>query len=119
MELEFEIAQLFDEDIKRLPKKSREKITDQINSIATSLLNGRKEFNETASIPYFFNLKNGYESSMYLLRVDNNMRIVAAIDDDPIFDKTIITLYRLVEKDIAEDAYKKIGELLYKSYGML
>jgi mRNA-degrading endonuclease RelE of RelBE toxin-antitoxin system len=119
MELEFDIADDFDNDIQRLSKESRDKIVDHINLVAASLLNGRKEFNDNASVPYIFNLKGGYHSSLYLLKADTHNRIVVAVDDDPIFDKKILTLYRLVDEHIAEKTYKEVGEKIYTSYGML
>ena len=119
MELEFDIAPSFDDDIKRLPKDNRNKVVDQINLVANSFMNGKKEFHDNASIPYLFTLKGGYHSSLYLVKADNCNRIVVAIDNDPIFEKTIFTLYRLVDKSIAEDTYKEVGENIYRSYGML
>ena len=98
MELEFQISQTFDDDIKSLPEENRVTVIDKINLVATSFMNGKKEFNENASVPYIFTLKGGYESSLYLIKADNNNRIIAAVDEDPIFDKISFLLFRIIDK---------------------
>lgn len=94
-------------------------IKNEINLVSGSLLNGRGSFMEKASMPYIFNLKNGLDSSLYVVRINDKIRMVAAVDDDPIFDKVSLTMFRLVNGDEAEQAYKETGEQLYKSLGVL
>jgi hypothetical protein len=45
--------------------------------------------------------------------------MIATVDDDPIFDKVSLTLFRLVNNKDAERVYKEVGEELYKSIGVL
>jgi len=70
-------------------------------------------------MPYIFNLKGGLDSSLYLVKVDEDNRMIATVDDDPIFDKVSLTLFRLVNNKDAERVYKEVGEELYKSIGVL
>jgi len=119
MKLEFLITESFDNDIKRLSAVQRNKIKDEINLISGSLLNGRTSFMKKASMPFIFNLKGDLDSSLYVVKIDAEKRLVVAVDDDPIFDKISLTMFRLVNDDDAEKAYKEIGEQLYKSIGVL
>jgi hypothetical protein len=119
MILEFDITQSFSDDMANLPKPQRKKIENQINLVSTSLLNGKTEFKENSSIPYIFNLKGGLESSLYLIRADQNNRMVVAVDEDPVFDKISLTFFRLVDKSKAEATYKQVGEDIYKKSGIL
>lgn len=119
MDLEFDITQSFNEDISRLPPSQRENISGQVNIISQSLLNRKAEFKENASIPYHFNLKGGLESSLVLIKVDQDYGIVAAVDEDPIFDKISLTLFRVVEDNNSKKIYKEIGNELYTKLGML
>lgn len=119
MELEFDITKSFNEDMSQLSSAQREQIGEQINVVSQSLLNGQTAFKENSSIPYIFNLKGGLDSSLFLIRADNDHRIVAAVDEDPIFDKISLTLFRIVDKDIAETVYKEVGEDIYKKLGIL
>jgi hypothetical protein len=102
-----------------LSSDQREKISKQINVVSQSLLNGKTAFNENSSIPYIFNLKGGLDSSLFLIRVDQDYRIVASVDEDPIFDKISLTLFRIVDKNNAEKTYREVGEDIYTKLGIL
>ena len=119
MNLEFLITESFDNDIKRLPEAQQNRIKDEINHVSGSLLNGRSFFMEKASMPYIFNLKGGLDSSLYVVKVDEDKKMVVAVDDDPVFDKVSLTMYRLVDESDADQVYKEVGEQLYKSIGIL
>lgn len=119
MELEFDITQSFNEDIAHLSSTQRENIREQINIVSQSLLNGKTVFKENSSILYIFNLKGGLDSSLFLIRVDQDNRVIAAVDEDPIFDKISLTLFRIVNKDKAEKIYKEVGEEIYSKLGIL
>jgi len=119
MELEFDITQSFSDDLAHLPAAQREKVQDQINFVSGSLLNGETAFKENSSIPYIFNLKGGLDSSLFVIKADQDNRIIAAVDEDPIFDKISLTLFRLVDKTKAEEVYRKVGEEIYKRLGIL
>lgn len=119
MELEFRITESFDEDMKSLPAIEQSKVKDEINFVSGSLLNGKTTFMQNASMPHIFNLKGGLDSSLYVVKVDEDKRVIAAVDDDPIFDKVSLTLFRLVDYKEASQAYKEVGEKLYKSLGVL
>lgn len=119
MKLEFLITEHFDKDIKELPKQQQSRIKKEINDVSGSLLNGKTSFMKKASMPYIFNLKGGLDSSLYLVQVDENKKMIAAVDDDPIFDKITLTMFRLVDESNADETYKEVGEQLYKSSGLL
>lgn len=119
MQLEFRVTEAFDKDMNGLPIKQRSKIKKGINLVSNSLLNGRTSFMEKASMPYIFNLKGGLDSSLYLVKVDDEKKMVVAVDDDPIFNKVSLTMFRLVNDTDAEITYKEVGEKLYKSIGVL
>jgi hypothetical protein len=119
MELEYRITQSFDMDMQGLSADEQNKIKDKINFVSGSLLNGKSAFMQEASMPYIFNLKGALDSSLFLVRLDENNRMIASVDDDPIFDKVSLTLFRLVNLKDAEKIYKEVGEQLYKSNGVL
>jgi len=119
MELEFRITQSFDEDMQGLSGEEQNKIKNKINFVSGSLLNGRSDFMHEASMPHIFNLKGGLDSSLFVVRLDDEKRMIASVDDDPIFDKVSLTLFRLVDGKDAEKIYKEVGEQLYKSNGVL
>lgn len=113
------ITEAFDNDIKKLPEAQQNRIKDEINYVSGSLLNGRSSFMEKASMPYVFNLKGGLDSSLYVVKADEDKKMVVAVDDAPIFNKVSLTMYRLVNENDAGQIYKEAGEQLYKSIGVL
>lgn len=119
MQLEFNITQSFKDDIDILSASQREIVGHQIDHISVSLLNGKSAFKENSSIPYIFDLKGGLDSSLFLIRADKNNRIIAAVDEDPVFDKISVTLFRIVDKNDAEKVYREVGSAIYKTLGIL
>ena len=57
---------------------------------------------------------DGYESSLYVLEVSQKIRIVLSIDEDPIFNHVVLTLFRAVEHDDFDAARKDVAESLYQ-----
>lgn len=119
MELAFDITKPFEEDMAQLSSAQRENIGNKINLVSQSLLNGKTDFRENSSVPHIFNLKGGLESSLFLIKVDTDNRVIAAVDEDPIFDKVSLTLFRLVDKNKADHIYKEVGEEMYTRLGIL
>ena len=119
MELEFRITQSFEQDMQNLSADQQNKLKDKINFVSGSLLNGKSAFMQEASMPHIFNLKGGLDSSLFLVRLNDEKRMIASVDDDPIFDKVSLTLFRLVDREDADKVYKEVGEQLYKSNGVM
>ncbi|MEA5532409.1 hypothetical protein [Crocosphaera sp. XPORK-15E] len=57
---------------------------------------------------------NGYESSLYTLKISQQLRVILAVDEDPIFGQVIFTLFRVVKHDDLDQAYQSIAESLYQ-----
>ena len=59
-------------------------------------------------------LLNGYESSLYTLRVSQKLRVILTVDEDPIFGQVIFTLFRVAKHDDFDKAHKGVAESLYQ-----
>nr|WP_228057540.1 hypothetical protein [Tychonema sp. LEGE 07203] len=57
---------------------------------------------------------NGYESSLYTLKVSRTLTVIWAVDEDPIFEQVIFTLFRAVKHDDLDRAYQRVAESLYQ-----
>ena len=57
---------------------------------------------------------NGYESSLYTLRISQKFRVILTVDEDPIFGQVIFTLFRVVKQDDFDKAHKGVAESLYQ-----
>ena len=65
--------------------------------------------------PVQIQLKGGLGSSLYSLRAGRDIRLILTVDDDPVFGQTLATLFRVVQHDELERAYRSIAQLLYRN----
>jgi mRNA-degrading endonuclease RelE of RelBE toxin-antitoxin system len=114
MELLFESTQQFERDLEELSKKERATVIRRINLFATQYPNRQSsDYAKLEQPPFSFDLK-GYDSSLYVLRVSPTLRLILAIDEDPIFEQIIFTLFRVVNREKCDRAYTSIAESLYQ-----
>ena len=57
---------------------------------------------------------NGYESSLYTLKVSQKLRVILTVDEDPIFEQVIFTLFRAVKYDDLDKVYQSVADSLYQ-----
>jgi hypothetical protein len=62
------------------------------------LPNDRAGFFKHATRPVVPVLRSKLQSSLYSIRAARDIRVLATIDDDPLFDRIIVTLLRVVRK---------------------
>ncbi len=53
-----------------------------------------------------------YDSSLHTLKISPTLGIVLTVDEDPIFDQVVLTLFRVVQSNHLPIAYHKIAESL-------
>ena|SRR2546423_13313187 len=115
MELIFKATKQFEEGLrKRFNSTEREKITQRINKYCQLLLTDRAAFFRRVNQPTAIKLRDGLESSLYILRIDNKTRVILSVDDDPIFDQVIITLMAIYEHDGSSKVFDSIAKSLYR-----
>jgi hypothetical protein len=104
----------FEKDIALLNEDEKAAVIQKINYCA-SLFSTHKSnvYRKLRRLPLSSDL-NGYESSLYTLRISQKLRVVLAVDEDPIFGQAIFTLFRAVQHDELDRAYKGVAESLYQ-----
>ncbi|MGP8246090.1 MAG: hypothetical protein ACLQVN_16420 [Bryobacteraceae bacterium] len=73
-----------------------------------------RSFFSRAQRPLRVHLKGGLSPSLCSLRVGRDIRLIVAVDDDPVFGRTLVTLFRVVRQDEVERSYRSIAHLLYR-----
>ena len=48
-------------------------------------------------------------------RVGRDIRLILAVDDDPIFGQILVTLFRVVRHNEVDRSYRSIAHLLYRN----
>lgn len=114
MKVNFQITKSFAKDLKKFGINEQHVISDQINKYGSILTQRRKVRSRQLYQPYQIELTGNLDSSLYVLKVARNIRVILAIDEDPIFDQFLITLLRVVKADEAEQAYMDVSQSLYQ-----
>jgi len=109
-----ESTEEFEQDLDGLNQEGKAMAIEKINQCA-DLFPTQKDYvyRKLHRIPLFAGL-NGYESSLYALKVSQNLRAILTVDEDPIFNQAIFTLFRVVEHDDLNKTYQDIAKSLYQ-----
>lgn len=114
MDVLIESTRKFEKELGRLSESERIKVVKSINECAgqssTQAADGYRKL-DPLSQPLGL---DEYESSLYVLKASQKIRVILSIDEDPIFNRVVLTLFRAVRHDDLDAAQKDIAESLYQ-----
>lgn len=114
MDVLIESTRSFEKDLGRLSNDEKAITVKKINDCASLFPTQKVDvYRKLRRLPLLSGL-NGYESSLYTLKVSQKLRVILAVDEDPIFGQVIFTLFRVVKHDDLDKAYQGIAESLYQ-----
>jgi Txe/YoeB family toxin of Txe-Axe toxin-antitoxin module len=116
MDVLIESTRDFEQDLEQFSNTEKFKIIKKLNSYVELLSIDKNLFYKHSAQLRNIRLKENYDSSIYSLRINENLRIILTIDDDPIFERTVITLFRAVKAEDAAKAYNSVAETLYQDF---
>jgi mRNA-degrading endonuclease RelE of RelBE toxin-antitoxin system len=105
----------FRNDLNRLSSEDRARVAVALRRSYDLLRNNRDSFLARAKRPQAIQLKGGFSSSLYSLRVGQDIRLIAAVDEDPVFARTLVTLFRAVHDHELDRAYRSVASGLYRN----
>lgn len=108
-------TQEFRQDLSRLSSEDRTRVRAALRSSYELLRSDRRSFFATAKRPQPVQLKGGLTSSLYSLPVGRDIRLILAVDDDPVFAQTIVTLFRAIRPDELRRTYRSIADRIYRN----
>jgi mRNA-degrading endonuclease RelE of RelBE toxin-antitoxin system len=73
----------FRNDLDRLSSEDRARVAVALRRSYDLLRNNRESFFARAKRPQAIQLKGGFSSSLYSLRVGQDLRLIVAVDEDP------------------------------------
>ena len=114
MNILFESIKKFEKELSKFPQREKTQIILKLNQYSQLLNSDSREFYKHAYQPLKMNFVDGDESSLYVLQVSRDVRIIMTIDDDPLFDQILITLLHVVRHSNLEKVFKSIAESLYQ-----
>ena len=114
MDILIESTKGFENDLTKLSEDEKAAAIQKINDCASLFPTQKADvYRKLRSLRLPTNL-NGYESSLYTLRISRTLRVILAVDEDPIFGQVIFTLFRVVKHDDLDKAYQGVAESLYQ-----
>jgi mRNA-degrading endonuclease RelE of RelBE toxin-antitoxin system len=105
----------FRNDLNRLNSEDRARVAVALRRSYDLLRNNRGSFFSRAKRPQAIQLKGGFTSSLYSLRVGRDIRLIVAVDEDPVFAQTLVTLFRAVHHSELDRAYRSAASGLYRN----
>ena len=112
--VEVNITKGFDSDERKLSFHDRDVLTHSLNGFVDSAKDGLfpKKLYRRRDFVYPDGIKRA-DSSLYMLKVSSGLYVILAYDSDVIFDQKIITLFRVVKKTSATQAFNTTASLIY------
>lgn len=101
--------------MERLSPADRMTSRQALDRSYVELRDNRRAFFARVQRPLPIQLKSGFTSSLYSLRAGRDIRIIMAVDDDPVFAQTLVTLFRVVPPDELERTFRSIAHVLYSN----
>jgi hypothetical protein len=104
----------FETDLSSLTEGEKEQTIQEINTCA-ELFPAQKAYvyRQLHHLPLPSDL-NGYNSSLYTLKVSQTLSVILTVDEDPIFGQVIFTLFRVIQPNDLDKVYKTVAESLYQ-----
>lgn len=115
MELKIKNTNAFIRKLKKLSESQQDRINQHVKKLTVSYQNGRTYFNNHIYQPYQFSLKNNLDSSLYVSRVSQDLRLILSIDEDPLFENIEVNLFDIANKIEEETIFRKVGESIYRA----
>lgn len=116
MDILIESTKEFEQDLEKFSNTEKFKIIKKLNRYVELLSENKKLIYQNSTQLREIRLNENYDSSIYSLRINEKIRIILTIDDDPIFERILITLFRVVKPEEAPKAYNSVAETLYQDF---
>ncbi|WP_413175581.1 hypothetical protein [Anabaena azotica] len=116
MDILIESTKDFEKDLEKFTDTEKFRIIKEMNRNFELLSSENNSFYEHSEQLRNIKLNHDYDSTIFCLKINEEQRIILTIDDDPIFGCILITLFRLVNSEEAQQAYNAIAEFIYQDF---
>ncbi len=113
MNILIESTNKFEQDLENLTENDKLFVINKINHYTQLFIEHKNAFYQKLihlPLPYI----SEDESSLYILRISTHLMLIMTIDEDPIFEQTIFTLFRVVKHENIGKAFSSIAESIYQ-----
>ncbi|AMW29632.1 MULTISPECIES: hypothetical protein [Arthrospira] len=114
MDLVFESTDEFNQDLAKFTQEEQLIILKELEHWLPLLLTNSSLRSRRLHQFCQFHLKDNYRSSLYSFIVNYYLRVILTIDEDPLFNRLSITLFKAIESRHAATAYRQVGNSIYE-----
>lgn len=114
MDVRIDISKGFDKDLGRFSSQEQFVVKNKLNYLIDVIKSGTSS-NQLLYRLHKIQLIGNLESSLYILKVNKDIRIILTSESDPLFDEHILTLLKIVRHGDLDKSFKSITESLYQS----
>jgi len=108
-------TETFREHLARLSPTDQARVKQCVKRLADLFMSNRQAFYQRVTRPMAPKLKGGFHSSLYVARAGLKLRIILAADDDPLFDRSIVTLIAVTRHEESRKAFETAAKWLYST----
>lgn len=110
LDLVIELSDDCEHDFRRLSEEEQDEIIKRAEHYGKLFVTDRTAFLKDAHQPVRFRLDDKFDSSLYCFGTDGDTRIIASVDDDPIFKSVIVTLLSVFRDGDAEEKFRSVAQ---------
>lgn len=97
-------------------QKEQDEIINKFEFYGELFIKNRAEFFKYAHQPIFFKLNDKFDSSLYYFVINEEIRAVASVDEDPIFDSVTITLFNVSKNKNIDKIFRTAANSFYQQF---
>lgn len=113
MDILYEATRQFERDLEHI--RDKKSIIKNLNKLCYCLKTDDTDpFYKSLVKPAAIKLKDDLIATLYILRINQDFRIILSVDEDPLFNQVVITLYCIVRPNNYKKAFADIGKKLYQ-----
>jgi hypothetical protein len=112
MEILVEKTASFDADLMLLSDKERSMVTEKLNFLVSTIMEkgNTKQLYRLQKLQ----LPNNLSSSLFIFRIDTQLRAIVTFEQDPLFNQSVLTLIRLIKHTDLDKTFNAVSEALYQ-----
>src|SRR5690606_35031546 len=113
MDVVMQESRRYGKSLRKLSFKDQERVRNQVTKVLHALSSG------DSATPFLHvtratKLAYGLDGSLWIMRVSRDLRVLVTIDNDPLFDQTLVTLLDTAHVDKLDRTLQSVSESLYQ-----
>jgi len=115
MEVVFDVTDRFEKELSKCERSQQQRWKKAINRAAELFVSDRAGF-FTRAKRFRARVYGDLRSSLFVWRLSNDWRLLFTVEEDPLFDRIVITLLSLANHDTFYRSLERVAESLYEGH---